>query len=204
MLKRDYILLFMIFCYLTPILTVYLYYNSNSSVSNIICNDECRYLVLFFMLLMGIGALLYENERNDKISTILIFLLLIGIYGLISINEANKIHYIFTFLVFITIILFMIRHLFMNRSDKLMIGSVLVSRNFPNLLLFSSFLLEVMVLIFIIININKNIFFGEILYILNFAFFIYICIFFLVIRIIDKYLMDMENQTKHKRKEKSK
>jgi hypothetical protein len=55
MSKKDYILLFMLFCYLTPIMLVYSYYNSNGSVSNIICNDECRNIILCFMLLMGGG-----------------------------------------------------------------------------------------------------------------------------------------------------
>ena len=135
---------------------VYSYYNSNNSVSSIICKDECRKIILFFMLLMGGGTLLYEIERDDTISIFLILLLLIGIYGLICINENNIIHYIFAFSVFITILLFMIRHCYNTNC---------------NLLLTSSFLLEVLALIFIIANIEKNIFFGEILYILNFAFF---------------------------------
>ena len=38
-----------------------------------------------------------------------------------------------------------------------------------NVILLSSLCLEIITLIFIIININKNIFYGEIIYILNFA-----------------------------------
>jgi hypothetical protein len=108
------------------------------------------------MLLMGIGALLYENERNDNISMILISLLLIGIYGLITINETNDIHYIFTGLVFISILCFMIRHL-----------TIL---GFPSLLILS-LSLELVALIYIVFNIKENIFFAEVFYILNFAFF---------------------------------
>jgi len=157
MLKKDYILLFMCFCYVTPIILVYSYYNSNNnSVSSIICKDSCRNIIFFFMLFMGWGTLLYEMERDDTVSIVLILFLLIGIYGLICINENNIIHYFFAFSVFITILLFMIRHCYNTNC---------------NLLLTSSFLLEVLALIFIIANIKKNIFFGEILYILNFAFF---------------------------------
>ena len=140
------------------------------------------------MLLMGGGTLLYENERNDTISTILIFLLLLGIYGLISINETNKIHYIFTSLVFITIICFMIRHLTIvgtneftgenleSHTQAILSFSVIPFRkiwSLPPLFvpLILSFLLELMGLIYIIINIHGNIFFAEIFYILNFAFF---------------------------------
>ena len=146
----------MIICYLLPILFVYYSYNSNNSVSNIICNSNCKNYILFFMFLMGIGTLLYELERNDTYSQIIISVLLIGIYGLICINETNRIHYIFAFLVFIAILFFMIRHCYLS---------------YCNTILLSSVILEIFVLLFIIININENIFYGEILYILNFAFY---------------------------------
>ena len=55
-MNKDYLLLFMIVCYLTPIYYVYFYYESNHSVSNIICNDNCKKTILFFMLLMGVGT----------------------------------------------------------------------------------------------------------------------------------------------------
>jgi len=105
---------------------------------------------------MGGGTLLYEIERYDSVSLFLIPLLLIGIYGLICINENNIIHYIFAFSVFITILLFMMRHCYNTNC---------------NLLLTCSLLLEVLALFFIVANIEINIFFGEIFYIVNFAFF---------------------------------
>jgi hypothetical protein len=155
-MNKNEILLFMIICYLLPILYVYYNYNSNGSISNIICDNNCKYYILFFMFLMGIGTLLYEVERNDVYSLIFISLLLIGIYSLICINETHIIHYFFAFFVFIVILCFMIRHCYLTDC---------------NIILLSSLLLEILILLYITININKNIFYGEILYILNFAFY---------------------------------
>ena len=156
MMNKNTLLAFMITCYLVPICYVYFTYNSNTSVSNIICNDDCKHYILFFMLLMGIGTLLYEFERNDTYSQIAISILLIGIYGLIYVNEKNKIHYIFAGLAFMAILFFMIRHCYV-------IGC--------NSILLSSLILEILVLFIILSNINENIFYGEIVYILNFAFY---------------------------------
>ena len=155
-MNKHLLLLFMIICYLLPIFIVCYNYNSNNSVSNIICNNNCKNYILFFMFLMGIATIIYELERKDIYSQILIYILLIGIYRLIFINETFKIHYFFAFLVFISILFFMIRHCYLKKYD---------------IVLLSSLLLEIVILFFIIININKNIFNDEIIYILNFAFY---------------------------------
>jgi hypothetical protein len=76
-MDKNGLLLFMIICYAVPIYYVYFNYHSNHSVSNIICGDECKYTILFFMFLMGMGTLLYEMERNDTYSIILIGILLV-------------------------------------------------------------------------------------------------------------------------------
>ena len=55
--KKDTILFSMIFCYVIPIIivgTTY-FHDSNTSVSNIICNDRCKNVILFCMILMGGG-----------------------------------------------------------------------------------------------------------------------------------------------------
>ena len=155
-MDKNILLSFMLLCYLLPIMFVFYNYTSNTSVSNVICNDNCKHYILFFMFLMGIGTLLYEFERNDKYSQIIIFVLLLGIYGLIYINETNTIHYFFAFAVFMAILLFMIRHCYLINC---------------NAILMSSLYLEIITLFFILININDNIFYGEIVYILNFAFY---------------------------------
>lgn len=146
----------MLLCYLTPITLVYSYYNSNASVSSIICNEECRNTILGCMFLMGVGTITYEIERQDTISTFLISLLLIGIYGLICIDESSIIHYIFAFFGFAAILLFMIWHCY---------------RQSCNLLLFALLLFEVATFIYLLINIENDIFVGEVVYILIFAIF---------------------------------
>ena len=157
-MNLNFLLGFMLFSYLLPILFVFYNYNSNNSVSNIICNNNCRNYILFFMFLMGIGTLLYEYERNDFYSQIIIFILLSGLYGLIYINESHKIHYFFAFLVFIAILFFMIRHCYLKKCNSILLLSLYF---------------EIVALLVIMIDINKNtnIFYSEIFYILNFAFF---------------------------------
>uniref|UniRef100_A0A6C0B906 Uncharacterized protein n=1 Tax=viral metagenome TaxID=1070528 RepID=A0A6C0B906_9ZZZZ len=155
-MNKDLLLSFMLLCYLTPILMVYFNYTTNNSVSNIICNDDCKDYIMFFMFLMGIGTILYELERNDIYSQIIIFFLLIGIYGVIYVNETNTIHYYFAYTVFIAILFFMIRHCYLTDYNKILL---------------SSLCLQILTLFFIIVNMNENIFYGEIIYILNFAFY---------------------------------
>ncbi len=113
---------------------------------------------------MGIGTLLYEYERNDLISQIIICILLISLYGLIFINETHKIHYFFAFLVFIAILGFMIRHCYLTNCHSILLLSLYF---------------EIVTLLIIVIDIykNENIFYSEIFYILNFAFF-YLYLYF--------------------------
>ena len=166
-MNKNFLLSFMLFSYLLPILFVYYNYNSNNSLSNIICNNNCKNYILFFMFLMGSATLLYEYERNDLVSQIIICILLIGLYGLIYINETHKIHYFFAFLVFIAILVFMIRHCYLTNCQSILILSLYF---------------EIVALLIIVIDINKNnnIFYSEIFYILNFAFFYLYLHFFLI------------------------
>ena len=152
--NKNVLLSFMIFFYLFPILFVYYNYNYNNSVSNVISVNKCY--IFIFMFFMGIATLLYELERNDKYSQIIIFLLLIGIYGVIYFNETHIFHHNFAFLVFIVILFFMIRHCYLTNCNAILI---------------SSLCLQIFTLFYMLININDNIFYGEIIYILNFAFF---------------------------------
>ena len=152
-LYKNILLGFMIMVYLIPIIYIYYYYNQNKSVSNIICDSKCRKNILFFMVIMGLLAILYEIERNDNISLILIITILIGIYGVIFINEKKKTHYLFATIVFLSIIGFMIRNCYRIRC------------NFLYLLLF----IQIILLFTTIINIKGNIFYSEVFFILNFA-----------------------------------
>jgi hypothetical protein len=155
-MKKHYLLLFMLLCYTIPIYYVYYYYNCNNSISNIICNDDYKNIILFFMGLMGVGTLLYEIERNDIFSIISICILLISIYGLILFNESNKLHYFFATLVFVVILCFMIRHCYLTNCNKILLSSLFLS---------------VILLVIIITNFDNNIFYSEVMYILNFAFY---------------------------------
>ena len=175
-MNQNYLLLFMIVCYLIPIYYVYFYYECNHSVSNIICNDNYKKTILFFMLLMGVGTIFYELERNDSFSVILICVLLLGIYGLICINEHNTIHYVFAFLVFISILVFMIRHCYLTNNSILSL----------------SLFVEVFLLLYIIMRLNNNMFYGEVFYILNFAFY-YIYLHFIPLDVVGSNDVDVND-----------
>ena len=154
-MNKNYFLFFMIICYIIPIFNVYYHYNYNTSISSIICNDKCKHIILFFMLLMGIATILYELERNDVCSLIIISLILIGIYGVICINEKKINHYLFAFIILINILFFMIYHYWLTKCN----------------ILLSSLFLQILLLFFIMIKINENIFLSEVIYIFNFGFY---------------------------------
>ena len=146
----------MIGCYVFPILMVCYQYQSNPSVCNIICDETCKHSILFFMGLMGVGTLLYEWERNDRYSQVCIGILLVGLYALICVNESHSVHYVFAFLVFIAILCFMIRHCYVTKCNSILSASLFV---------------QIIVLLFIVSKMNDTIFYPEVIYILNFAFY---------------------------------
>ena len=82
-ITNDFLLFLMLSFYLFPIIYVYIYYDNNPSVSNIISNDDSKYIILFFMILMGITTILYEYKKDDIYSLIIISILLVSIYILI-------------------------------------------------------------------------------------------------------------------------
>ena len=157
-MSKNTLLLSMLLCYLFPITLVCRNYKCNNSVSNILCDNNCRNFILFFMGLMGIATMLYEFERNDIYSQILVFMILIGIYFLLLYDETYKIHIFFAGLIFACILLFMIRHISLKKYNKILLVSLIFA---------------IMSTMFIIINMNNPIYFfyGEIAYILNFAFY---------------------------------
>ena len=82
----DILLCSMLVCYYNPIKIVYNNYNNNYSISEIITNDNIKYNIFFWSILMGIFTLLYEFYRNYYSLLIIIFLL-IGIIGVIFTEE---------------------------------------------------------------------------------------------------------------------
>ena len=74
----------------------------------------------------------------------------------ICINEKKMTHWIFTFLLFLFILLFMVRHCYTEYCDSILL---------------SSLVLEFIIAILVIIFINNKIFWLQSFFLLNFAFF---------------------------------
>jgi hypothetical protein len=115
---RNPLLLAMCLTYLVPIIYVsYFYYmEPYTDISSIITNDKCQNTVLISMGVMGVFTILYEIARKDYYSLTTIIVLLLSIYGVILIPITNIIHYIYAFLVVISIFCFMIYNSFKHQS----------------------------------------------------------------------------------------
>jgi len=109
------------------------------------------------MIVMNIFTILYEIERKDNISLLIIIFLLIGIYGVIFIKEQNNIHYVFAGIVFLAIISFMVKHFICNKKE--------------NDILFILLSLQSLLFIITLSNLDNDIFFLEVFYIITFAVF---------------------------------
>jgi hypothetical protein len=157
-ITSDFLLFLMLSFYLFPIIYVYMYYDDNPSISNIISNDDSKYIILFFMILMGITTILYEYKRNDIYSIIIISILLISIYILIYFTEDHILHYIFASIAFISILLFMIRHCNRECNQNCYILYILLY-------------IQVLLLLLLITNKDNTIFLYETIYLFNFAIF---------------------------------
>ena len=138
------------------ILYVYFHYANCESVSSIICNNKHKYILFLFMSLIGVGGILYEIERKDTISILFIILLIIFLLSLIFIPINNFIHTFFAGLVCAAILGFMVQQTLL--------------KNFP-IILSASLCLAFVFLLVILKDIRENIFYSEVLYILNFAFY---------------------------------
>ena len=155
-MNKHVLLFFMTLFYSIPIALVYCNYTDNNSVSNIICNKNNKRYVLFFMILMGITTILYELNRNDVYSQIVICVILFGIYLLIIFDESYTMHYFFAGLVFLSIIAFMMRHVLSTNYDRILVLFLLFA---------------ILLLSFILFKMNDDLFYTEVMYIINFAFF---------------------------------
>lgn len=58
MVCKNILLLSALIIYLFPIIYISVYYDNNNSISSIISNEKAKYIILFFMLLMGIAIIL--------------------------------------------------------------------------------------------------------------------------------------------------
>jgi len=157
MRRHNILLLCMITTFIFLVIYIYFNYCKNPSISNIITSDNCKYIILIGMIIMNIFTILYEIERKDNISLLIIIFLLIGIYGVIFIKEENNIHFVFAGIVFLAIISFMIKHfLFLKKENDI---------------LFILVLLQALLFIITLSNLDNNIFFLEVFYIITFAVF---------------------------------
>ena len=153
--EKDILLSLMIASYSIPIFICIFAYSYNNSISNIICNDQCKYTILIAAIYMGFFTLLYELERYNILSFATMVVALFNIYGLLLINESYSLHYVFACIVFLSILVFMGHHWYLTQSP----------------VLFSSFCLEILLFGWIVFHIYSGIFLYELLFLLNFDFF---------------------------------
>ena len=164
-MDKDLLLLFILICYIFSIILLINKYKYNKNISNIICHDNNKHIFILLLFIATIAIIIYELKRKDLYSKILIFTLIIFLFLLIYCNENTILHQLFAFLIFILILLFMFRNLFLTKC---------------NIILLISLLLEIILLLFLIIDFYQNIFYFEFLYILNFT------LYYLYLHFIEK------------------
>jgi hypothetical protein len=159
MMIRHILLIAMFILYSIMIIYVYNQFVTKNTLSDIICNEECKNDILFFMFIMSIFTILYEIIRNDIESIIYILIILISIYGLLQNGVETIRHYIFAIFCLLCIFCFMVHHSYNTNSR------VLLSLTFINYL----------IILCMILFIQNDIIICECLYILCFAiFYIYL------------------------------
>ena len=108
--KSNMLLMFMALSYIIPILYAAKYYNKNDNLSYIVCDTNCKNVIVGGMVCLGIFAMLYEWERGCHISMGLIGWVLVGIYGLLLYDMPHPAHVVFAGITMTGIILFMMYH----------------------------------------------------------------------------------------------
>jgi hypothetical protein len=158
MIMRNLLFILMISIYIYTIYKVYCYYTlTDTSISSIIKNEDCNEIVFVNMIFMGIVTVFYESFRNDICSYLCICCILIGIYGVVIYDHTNTIHFVYSFIVFISILIFMCNHCY-KKNDIILY-----------------FLLFIQQILCIFIFLQSNIMNCEIYLLANFAiFYIYL------------------------------
>ena len=118
-MNKNEMLVCMLLCYTFPIIIVAYFYENNGSISQIICDDNLKIIILFFMIAMGIFTILYEKQRNQPFSLYIIVILLFSIYGVLFSYETDDNHVWFAYLCFLSIFAFMTYHSCINTSHVL-------------------------------------------------------------------------------------
>ena len=113
------LLLGMLIAYSLPIYYVYTQFKTNTTLSDIICDETCKYNIIFYMMIMGGFTVLYEIQRNDFESIFYITTILISIYGLLYNSVETISHFIFAILCLFAIFCFMVHHSYVTNSKIL-------------------------------------------------------------------------------------
>ena len=129
------------------------YTSTDQSISSILKNTECNRIIFVNMIAMGTITLLYEGLRYDRFSLITMFFLVLGIYGVLYYDHTQTVHFVYCFVVFISILCFMIHHC--CKTD--------------DVLLYVS--LGLQILLCIVIFFESIIIHSEVYLLMNFAFF---------------------------------
>jgi len=119
MLIQHVLLLGMLISYSLPIYYVYTQFQTDTTLSDIICDETCKYTILFYMGIMGFFTILYEIQRNDMESIAYISIILVTIYGLLQHDVDTNSHYIFAIFCLFAIFCFMVHHSYLTNSKIL-------------------------------------------------------------------------------------
>ena len=124
---QHFLLIFMIFIYIYVIYNVYNYYTINDgSISSILKNNNCNEIVFKNMTIMGITTIIYELLRYDLFSFFSIVSILIGISGVLMYDHTNTIHFVYCFIVFISILFFMFNHCYKKSNNIILYLSLYI------------------------------------------------------------------------------
>ena len=157
------LLLCMVLSYSFVIYTVKQLYINDYSISSIICDDKCNKNIILYMSFMTFFTFMYELMKDDNISLFLITSLIVGIMGVLKTNEKQFSHLIYSIIAFGSILCFMFY----------------MSFQYNNIVLITSFIIQIVLALFMMIFIFNNIFYIETGFLVNFAFF-YIYLHFLL------------------------
>lgn len=166
-MDSNFLLILIIFSYLYPLYFLLVNYKKNRSISNILCDNNCRKIISKCMFIMCIFLLLYEMNRYKKTSFISILGIIICINILINTTESSVTHFISATLCIIFMVLFM----FINFGKSIILK-----------FLFSLQLLFLLILYFDLIIGNK-IFISESLIFVTFG------VYFFLLHCIEKKLI---------------
>ena len=166
-MSKNILLFLIVLSYLYPLYYIFIKYNSQTSVSSILCNEECRKIISKCMLIMCLFLLFYELKRYKIYSLVSIIGIILCINILINTNEGNVIHFYSATLC----IIFMVVFMFIN-----------FGKSFSLKFLFALQLLFILILFFDLIIGNK-IFMSECLVFATFGIYFFL-LHFIEIKLI--------------------